>query len=376
MREVVPYLHCVEYDDYIEDKNFSTLHHNPSWDGCTGIIKGNFFGRNFDQPLTPMPEFVVKVNSSAERHASIGMACHYGLREDFNHDPKSTYKLNLLPNHMLDGVNDCGVACEANTLHYEPTWEKWEGVESDNPNAPTIHICFLVRYILDHADSARHAIQLLDDINIVGSKSPYDWELADILHLLISDGTDSFIVEFINNKLYVIDLKEYSNLIPVSTNFYLWPLAHNEDPYQFSIGTERYDILKQVYDGAEESVNGMFSMLKDVAYSNFYNPHYDDIENMWFSEHWLQSDIKVYKKYLSGDPLSSKEEKLVQNMNEAIEHFRTTTIPNFWEAIEEGKRVDGTNNHISLHSVVYDIANKSMSVVTEEKYDVVHTFSL
>lgn len=372
--ELAPFLHYIEYDDYVEDRNFNTLRPYPL--GCTCLVKNGFLGRNFDQNYNAMPEFVVKVKAKQDRHASIGIGCHFGLRAPSFLSYKFRPELNLIPNDMVDGINDQGVVVERNTVHYESSWGEWKGIKSENPNAPEMHICFLNRYILDHANSARHAIELLKNINIIGAKGYWVESPPSLLHIIVADTTDTFIVEFINNEMYVIDFSDYDDFYPISTNFYLWPLLNNEDLYSLSYSMERYYLVHKMYESIESSVNGIFNALENVAYSNFYQPHYDDPENIWLSENFDMASTILYHKYLNGEPLTKDEMIIIEQMNAIIDDWRIRLIPEYWETIEHGWREESTIKHLSVDSVVYDIINKTMTVVSEEKFDNKYSFQL
>ena len=68
----------------------------------------------------------------------------------------------------------------------------------------------MVRYVLDHARSAGHAVSLLEQANIVGGFGNYG------LHWMIADANDTYIVEVINGQLSVS-----KNKFSYMTNFYL-----------------------------------------------------------------------------------------------------------------------------------------------------------
>lgn len=373
-QQVTPFLHEIDYDDFPEDRNFVTLQHQPL-NGCSAFYKDGYFCRNFDQCFNTMPEFVVRVKASEKRHGSIGLSCHYGLRYPSFLSYKYRTQLNFLPNHMLDGINDCGVVCEANTVNYEEDWEKWVGTNPDKPDIPQVHVSFLVRYILDHANSAKHAIQLLDDINIMGSKTYHESESFGILHYLIADQNDAFIVELKDNKMIVIDTHE-KNINPVLTNFYINPLVEDTDLYPSSFGIERYDILNENYASTPKTLEGVKELIKSVSYSHFYNPHIDDPENFWLSETFDLETKAIFIKYLNGGAMTKSEMEVVNNVLAQIEYFRSTRIPQFWKDFQNGWRTESSEDHISIHSVVYDLNQLSVSVVTGEDFENYYSFSL
>lgn len=378
-KQLAPYIHYLEFDTFPEDRDFRTLHHYPlgmngSRGGCTAFVKGKYLARNYDQPFSTTPEFIVKVSANENRHASIGTACHYGLREPMFLSYKFRSELNFLPNHMIDGINDAGVACESNIVHYEPEWE-WSGVKSENPKAKDVHMCFLVRYILDNTSSAKNAIELLKNINIVGMASYYLAPVESFIQLLISDATDTYLVEFMHNKMYVIDYEDY-DIYSISTNFYLWPYLHEQEPYNHSFGTERYKMMLDLYPSIEESIDGVKNALKTAVFSEFYKPHWDDPENLWLSEQFTYDFIKVWKKYLAKEELTKEEQILLDIILENIQNFRENVIPFYWECREKDLRCEVTPNHLSYHTVIYDMANPSITLWSQENFDNTFYFEL
>lgn len=97
----------------------------------------------------------------------------------------------------LDGINDAGVVCNINVV---PT----DDIGRTTGTGGKDDLCglCLVRFILDNADNAKDAINKLKTKNIwMPNSGGYDLEV----HLMVSDGTDTFVVEFIKNKMVVIE---------------------------------------------------------------------------------------------------------------------------------------------------------------------------
>lgn len=281
VKHIAPYLHEITYDDYTYDKDFITTQSAEAF-GCSSVRRGNFYGRNFDYVFNDTPEFIVRVkeNKKKNRHASIGMATHFGLRETklLNGDYKK--QLELVPNITLDGINDAGVICSHNVVSMEPDNVNGKQIKAetqpDNPNAFQLHQLFVPRYVLDNADSVDKAIELLTskDLNIKG-----DLGGTHHLHIMIADKNKTVVVEFFdNNNLghfqVVVDEKKEDATgegynLPIMTNFYV----NNGNNQYFTndnkIGVERYAILKDGYTKVN-SFADMESLMKKVMYSISY----------------------------------------------------------------------------------------------------------
>ena len=166
VKHIAPYLHEITYDDYTYDKDFVTTKEAEAF-GCSSVRNGNFYGRNFDYVFNDTPEFVVRVkaNKKKNRHASIGIATHFGLRESKLLKGEYKKQLELVPNITLDGINDAGVICSHNVV----SMEHGDIGEGTNPGAEKLHMLFIPRFVLDNASSVDEAVKLIKERNIVGN---------------------------------------------------------------------------------------------------------------------------------------------------------------------------------------------------------------
>ncbi|MCQ2957136.1 MAG: linear amide C-N hydrolase [Mycoplasmoidaceae bacterium] len=196
------YLHEITFDDYIYDSNFVTTKEAKGF-GCSSVRNGNYYGRNFDYVFNDVPEFVVRVKANKEkkRHASIGIATHFGLHEEKLLKGEYQDQIDLIPNITLDGINDAGLICSHNVVSMEPN--EVEGHKYDpqtnpeNKEAKQLHMLFVPRYVLDNAATVEEAINLLTDnnVNIMGNLNG-----EHNLHIMIADATRTCIVEFFHKK--------------------------------------------------------------------------------------------------------------------------------------------------------------------------------
>ena len=243
LRKVAPYLHEITFADYKFDTDLETINNIGEF-RSSSMKNGNYFGNSFFYKLNNVPEFIVTVNAGENRHASIGMAIHFGLEEEKLLNDEYYEELELIPNFTLDGINDCGVVCACSMVYKENT----EEVTGTNPEGEKLHMLFIPRFVLDNASSAEKAIELLNSRNIYGKLN----DEMDI-HIMISDETKTYIVEFIDNKMVAVEKKGNEQIM---TNYY-----NNLDYYtENSAGIERYNILKENYNLILPSIilNGSF----------------------------------------------------------------------------------------------------------------------
>ncbi len=341
-RKLANYLYEITYKDYVVDTELKTIETARPF-GCSSVRNGNYYGRNFDYIFNDTPEFVVRVEAKENRHASIGIATHFGLIES----KMSSYKdeLALIPNLTLDGINDAGVICSHNVVKIE---EDNLGPIHTNEGKELLHMMFIPRFVLDNASSVDEAVSLLGQRDIYG-----DLEGKEYLHIMIADSEKTCIVEFYQGEMIV----KYDDNIndatdSIMTNFYLNLPEINEHAQ----GVERYDILKENYDEGT-SVVGMQTLMQRVAYSKAYGLA---TTNPWYSETLDQTTLK-------------DEARIKERYDEISEALFTS----YWDARVKDKRADANPAFwITVHNSTYDMENKKLSLFIQEDYEKHYDFSL
>lgn len=340
-KQIAPYLYEITYSNYRVDENETTMNAMEAF-GCSSVRNGNFYGRNFDYIFNDSPEFVVHTTASENRHASVGVAAHFGLREAGMKKGEYIEQLALIPNFTLDGINDAGVIASINVV---PGEEDVTELTGTNPDAEDLHAGFAVRYILDNADSADEAIELLQNRNIYGSAVS-----GLYLHVMIADSEKTYIVEFLDNKLVA---QEKTGDEQIMTNFY----RNLPELTEHSSGVERYQILKENYNEGDSLV-GMRNLMARVKYSNAYTFSNDPA---WYSEAAPQSvinnkDSAEFAKYV----------RLFENLskdywNAITNDIRNPENPKFWH---------------TTHNSIYDIKNRTLRLTVQENYSDYFDFGL
>lgn len=295
---------------------------------------GDFYGRNFDYIFNDSPEFVVKVAANEDRHASLGVATHYGLREVQMEQGLYDKQLEIIPNFTLDGINDAGVIASINVA---PGKEDVGELTGTNPSGEPLELPYVVRFILDNADSADQAIELLKERNLYGTA------VSDLyLHIMIADNDKTYIVEFIDNKMVA---EEKTGNEQIMTNFY----NNLPEPTEHASGVERYAILQENYDEGD-SVVGMRTLMQRVKYSNTYN--YSNYP-VWYSESIPQSIIKNQDSPEFAIYVEAFDAIRKDYWNYVTNDVRNPANTTFWH---------------TTHNSVYDMSNKMLRVTVQEDY--------
>lgn len=395
---IVPYLHKVTFTDYSDEHTdefikwieemFGTS--NPDYAnlltcnfGCSDLRNGNLFGRNLDLFYSRLAEFVVKVEANKEkgRFASIGTAIHpYFTEEDVLRLEKSgTYskELETLPYITCDGINENGVACAMNTCSLIDAGK----FDHTNEGKEEIFLLYLVRFVLDYATSAYHAVTLLESYDIT-----YPYELAmevgleDSGHLMIADAQETYIVEFFDNQVVAKKADAINQAEGnVMTNFYNnMSDGREKETYtkeeescykgydKYAEGVERYEKLMDQYDITNDFA-GMFLAMKSVRASDTYlsptvpNWPSDDVDQTIIRDERKFSDWTKGEGEYKDDPHSYPNIYKI-NMEILSSEDRDNSLFNdVW---------------ITTHTAIYDIKDRKMSICAQECYAIINSYSI
>ena len=338
------FLYYVEYNDFVPeiagDMAPIKLH-----GGCSSVRNGNFFGRNLDMNYCACPEFVVRMTASEDRFASIGLSANPYIGT--NVWEMTDEELLRIPTITNDGINENGVLASVHVVLADGI----DDMSGTNDGGRVIDGRYVVRYVLDHAESAENAVSLLEQANIVGGFGQYG------LHWMIADEKDTYIVEVIGGKLAVS-----KNVFSYMTNFYLHygPVQESQTVggtdfenlpllNERAIGVERWDYLRLHY--AESSTfEGMAKLMESVKGTTVYSQSEDEL---WLTEH-------------SGEGLTihSSREDFLRAAAEQEEMYR------------HRDRTDPQGDWVSWHTSVYDIAQKKLTVWSQEDYSTPYAFYL
>lgn len=130
--------------------------------GCTSIRNGNLYGRNLDLNYCETPEFVISLAGNEGRFASIGVCANPYITVTVAEMTQD--ELLCMPNITNDGINENGVIASVNVV-IPGMIDHQSGTA---PGKDKLWAPYVVRYLLNRAESAEHAIELLHEVDIVG----------------------------------------------------------------------------------------------------------------------------------------------------------------------------------------------------------------
>ncbi len=357
-KKLADYLYYMEYTDYVPD--LATGEQVKTGFACSSVRNGNFYGRNLDLDYSDVPEFVIKVapKKSEGRYASIGLAAILTLKSN-EVDRVSEAQLLAMPNLTFDGINENGVAMNCNVCP-APDLD-FATLLSTNYGKPRIHAVSVVRYVLDHAKSAAHGVELLKNMDIYGGYGTWG------LHWMLSDEKETYIIECIDGEL--VARNDTDNIM---TNFYV-NYAPNTlyakhiaktgqtvagKTYEgfpiltpHACGVERYAVLKEHYAEGAESAEGMARLMERVKYTQTYEAA---TEPFWYTE-YTEGNLTI-----ANAPMDFKA--VIQSEIDTYKlHDRNIQPNNFWQ---------------TWHTAVYDLANRTLRLNIQEDYSKHYDFKL
>lgn len=358
---------------YLEDDN-------PYTNLCTSCRLNNYIGRNFDWAYDDLDEYVIRTTASTEqnRYKSIGVASTFF--------PKTLQTLvdikTVLPMLTMDGVNEKGVAININVVPSD-----LQHTIGTNPGAKRLCAGVVPRFVLDNASTASEAIDLLMERDI------FTIFLSEF-HFMISDASETYIVEMSQNKLVV--LQHTNNQKTAMSNFHVSNSLHQQEynvvvgePGTYMpnytdhpMGIERYDLAidgLQNVSCLDSSDPNTYSMVKHMERIYYKHVNLDwNIDGggkkFWSDKNGQPSvwdEDHIFSFYDSdewdGDRIATFAHNQ-ENYNQV--HAREDQI---------GQRV--TSNELAngvcqtVHASCYDIINKELVVNVQER-DVSFHFSL
>ena len=335
--KVADYLYEISYED-LDDSLISIMSDSSrafvAVEGaCSSVRNGNFHGRNLDLFYNDMCETVVHVAKSENRFASLAVCAGKAefTPEFMENLPEEMYA--VLPMTVIDGINENGVTFNVNVVPGDDT----APITGTNPEGENLSCALAGRYILDRAESAAHAVQLLADRNMMGSFGHYG------LHYMISDEKETYIVEFVDNKQVVYRGEPVSNT-NIMTNLFATKLPELTPN---ASGVERYQLLQQHYDEGA-TLEGMSQLMQRVKYTLAYDVNTNPF---WYSE-FVGNGVTIY----------STHEELMANAQASIESCRRHERGiGFWQTV---------------NTSVYDIAGRKLRLYIQENYDKHYDFEL
>lgn len=313
-------------------------------DFCSSVRNGNWYGRNLDWTYDENAEFLVRTPNIKNRYATIGFASGIsGLTNEIVKSKSYNDLYKIVPFMLADGINEHGVVANTNVVPLD----KGTTTKTIPKVSEELEICslMLVRYILDHFASAKQAVEYIE--NYVSVYMPTGLlNMNYETHLMVADENETYLIEFYGNETVVTKLDK-----PYMTNFYLSDVSFNEDgkvytpadehkPSENNIsdygsGLERYNLIVENYNNANSKA-GMRDLMNKLKYTNAYK-----------GAEWYTEFVGI-----NGLTVDSEADDFTSVMEQAATAYQN--------------RVRNGETWHTVHSSVYDIANKKVSVIVQE----------
>lgn len=348
----------IEYEDFDYEAGTAYMDQfEPEELACSVFRSGNLIGRNLDFPCTNHPNFNVITAAVNNRHATIGGVVAPGaITEEAARSGVELEEYKYLPFLVADIINDHKVYC---SINFVPAGDK--GItRGTNPGQSRICQLMLPRYIGDFADSAEHAMQLLNELDIFAPIGKINEEC----HLFICDPINTYLVEFIDDEMVIFSNTDDAYLpIPndkaILTNFYLhgWDgscktvaggfteeAVRETGLTDHACGIERYKLmLSNVTDTMSEL--DCKNLLSDLRYTKAYDRA---------TTPYRYSDFNNYTAAFGN--------LTVYSPAEAFQDITTYEIDRYLEGERDG------SYWITAHSCIYDINDCMLTMYTNEDF--------
>lgn len=353
LAKIKPYLYNVGFlsIDYEYAKSYFESHDIPVSGACSAVRNGNLYGRQFDWTYDETVEFVVDIPQCGNRFASLGIAGSISALTEESMSGDIEDAMKLVPFFTQDGINEYGLTVSTLVVPSEG---------NSNVSVPTVEqresLCgiMLVRYMLDHFKTAHEAVNYISKYVSVWFPSKLH-EMDYEQHYIVADKTDTYILEFVNNAAVITDVSDH----PYTTNFLINDVIFNEDGTVYTpatlasgspttdnhitdhgSGLERYNLIADGYSTCN-TIEGMRALLSELNYTRAYSTSEDPSDPYWYTE-FVANDIHC-----------------------------DSTVSEFSEVVEEAgtaysSRTRNGATWQTVHSVVYDISAKTMSLITQE----------
>lgn len=365
-RKLKNYLYECWYDRIDYGTAFEFFEHASDIDirgACSAVRNGYFVGRSFDFFYNNEAEFVMHTPAIGNHYASVGVAAGADIYEKDASKFKPDPKYAILPFMLVDGINSKGVFAEINVV---PAEGNGNVTVPDGEALVKLNGLMLVRYILDNFATAQSAVEYIRDHAIVYFPKKLH-AMGYELHVFVCDSTDNYLLEFSNNRNIVVE-----PIIPISTNFKLDGVTLNDDNtvytpltqddthdaihtngiYKYGSGLERWNLIVENYSqlGTEQVMKML--MFDCLAYSSAYPTSLVPATPPWYTE------------FVGGDLTCASP---VENFSDILEKAGTEYA--------NRNRNTGITWH-SVHSAVYNLSTKTLTLVSQEDVDEQITFSI
>lgn len=350
LKRVKDHVYSLKYDDAHIDYRYALEFFKQQFPcnpigACSSMYQNGYFIRNYDWNYDDCVTFIVNKEAGDGRYASMGVAGGITqLTSDFVASKKYNVMYDILPYFLLDGINEMGLTCSVNVV---PNGDlgTTSGTHQDVPG-DEISVLMLVSVLLDRFSNAQDAVAWLSSSAKI--YAPHNSRVDQELHILVSDSYDSYVVEFVENEVVIINAH-------YMTNFYLYGTEYDEDGHviessvtDYGTGLERYNIIADKLNNVSTKSDAR-NLARDLKFTLAYtdtNPdtvRYSEF-NMNYGEPY--GDLKV------GSP------------REAY----TPILNRVRELYAERDRKGDAKTWFTSHTSIYDIPMLSVDLYIDEDY--------
>lgn len=349
------YLYSAIYGDLDYENAFNYYKQSGDFSigACSSVRNGDFLGRNFDWIYSNQATFIIQTPRTDNRYGSYGISSGFpALTNDFVESGEDSNYYKLVPFQMVDGKNEYGVVASMNVV---PT-DKGENVAyASVKEKETIYSLMLIRYILDKFQTAKEAVEYIRDyVTVVFSKQLHKMHYET--HILVADGTDTYVIEFAYNKTVILE-KDYI------TNFHLYETTLNSDGTVYTpetqdathnaivtnnitkngSGLERFNYIVDNYATANTK-QGMRDLLNGLTYTKTYITSDDPSDPFWYTE------------YVGGE----------NTVASSVEDFES--VVEYYGSVFENRSRDSVDpiTWQTVHSSIYDLDNDKLYLTVQE----------
>jgi len=329
---------------------------------CTGVHKGSMHLRQLDWYYNEEAEFIIRMKKCVETgvlYDSIGVTAAspkltWQTVKDNIESKRYNEYYDILPYLTVDGVNERGIFAQSNVVEVN-------GIEHININPGKIDCCcsvMLVRFILDHVGSIDELESYLGKLHLYNA--PRD-KIAYNNHVLVADKLgNTKIIEFKESSFEVIsgfnvmtNFRTNGGFHTVGSGAAISADWSSIEPN--GIGVERWEAGARFVNYRHSGDLESFKNLRNVLnYTNAYS------RPVVKGQTWLTDN-------LSGD----------LTVSDALDYHNGTILPErkavydaaldgYREMYDTRSRTDGNKTWLTTHGAIYDLANLSCNIQTQQ----------
>lgn len=373
-KQIRPGLFYVEYDDFDFDKAAALTNerYRPQGLMCSGIRKGDYAGRNGDVYAGFDTVLVVRVSNKCARYSSIGVIPDYFIPTlpKVLADQKKDSTYSILPQLTCDGINEKGVSIMMFMTPNDEASEdrsNWGGREwgksaayTNSSAAQTYNTMLLTRFVLDNAANVDEAVGLVEAVNWFDPDRFTSSGHAGALKWLVADPRKSAVIECIDNEMKILVTEDIDrpSLCTMTANFssYLFSKGIIQDE---GMGYERYELMAELYEKEENTIDGLQRLLKSVSMSEKYRRDISD--RLFFATDYMWSESPSGRHFTATELYRGNAK---QNPDfHAIVNLEKSRF------YDKSLRPEGCKLLVTVYTTVYDLENKSLHLLYKEGTD-------